>query len=189
MKKTTLTRLQAVLLITVLGIGLLFTACEDDEKKDAKADDLKELATVAGTDGESSAEADTKADTANLSDYDKFCGALAGYTGIELPKDEGATVSDWGVMDATTGEGWAEGEAVCYGSFVPSSDGWWDDAATAITAVMGEPVQQESTESGSFGVWSVSQNDAGTLVNELMMDLHGESGTVSIKYHQNLSME
>ena len=114
-----------------------------------------------------------------LSEFDQLRTALLEEGGIDLPENPDAVVTE--VFHKT----FDEGDTVVGGHFTVSED-YADKMKSAITATMGEPVQEEENDGFSFTVWS-QPTDKENVVNECVLDVTPE-GEAGIKYHKDLDM-
>lgn len=116
---------------------------------------------------------------AELSEFDQFRAALLEEGGIDLPENPDAVVTEF------FHETFDEGDTVVGGRFAVGED-YVGQMKTAITAVMGDPVQEEENDGFQFTVWS-QPTDKENVVNECVLDVTPE-GETSIKYHKDLDM-
>ncbi|MBQ7706449.1 MAG: hypothetical protein IJT72_01565 [Lachnospiraceae bacterium] len=161
--------------IVVFGFAFTITSGCNCEKGDEEEDEVTTTQTVTET-----TQATTEATTEALSEYDQFREALNEESGIELPENPSTEVSEF------WNETFDEGDTVVAAHFTADQK-FVDDAAIAITKVMGEPVQSENGEDYQFIVWSQPGSKPNT-VNELVLDV-APDGNVGIKYHKDLSTD
>ena len=170
--------------IIVLSLSLATFFCGCDEKKEVTITEDSEASIVTSNEEKSETTAGTP--EAEKTEYDRFKDALAGWSGIDLPADDGTiTMTELWIEDGSDGgEGWAEGEGVIGAHFTASAD-YFEEARVTITSTLGEPVQEES---GMFVVWSCQSSEVEGTVNELIMD-QAEAGEIGFKYHKNMPTE
>ena len=114
-----------------------------------------------------------------LSEFDQLRTALLEESGIDLPENPDAVVTEF------FHETFDEGDTVVGGRFAVGDD-YVGRMQSAITAVMGDPVQEEENDGFQFTVWS-QPTDKENVVNECVLDVTPE-GETSIKYHKDLDM-
>ena len=182
-------------IIALFGSAVLVSAGCECDKKETATDAFITSGDVTNTDAEvSSAEkpmeepsvetpeepVDPDAlEPAELSEFDQFRAELLEESGIDLPENPDAVVTEF--FHKT----FDEGDTVVGGHFTVSED-YADKMKSAITATMGEPVQEEENEGFSFTVWS-QPTDKENVVNECVLDVTPE-GEAGIKYHKDLDM-
>ena len=182
-------------IIALFGSAVLVSAGCECDKKETATDAFITSGDVTNTDAEvSSAEKPmeepsvetpeepveaTITESGDLSEFDQMRTALLEEGGIDLPENPDAVVTEF------FHQTFDEGDTVVGGRFAVGED-YVGQMKTAITAVMGDPVQEEENDGFQFTVWS-QPTDKENVVNECVLDVTPE-GETSIKYHKDLDM-
>jgi hypothetical protein len=182
-------------IIALFGSAVLVSAGCECDKKETETDAFITSGDVTNTEAEvitaevTSEEAvvetpeepveATITESGDLSEFDQMRTALLEESGIDLPENPDAVVTEF------FHETFDEGDTVVGGRFAVGDD-YVGQMKTAITAVMGDPVQEEESDEYKFYVWS-QPTEKENVVNECVVDLSPE-GETSIKYHKDLDM-